>query len=143
MNQVNILVIYSYEKAKKELTAFLNDNGFTAIESFHEIEEINAIQFYPDVAIIQTAIDSYQKNALRINEKFSSVQTFYWNSHLGKPVQNAFTNEELKEILNEKKLLKREALIKCIQQIQEKPFSRTANRKGNKFYKLDLKQSEE
>jgi len=143
MNQPNILIIYSYEKAKKQLIAFLNDNGFTAIESFREIEKINVTKFYPDVAIIQTAIDCYQKNVVKINEKFPSLETFYWNMYSGKTLRSGFGNEELKGILQEKRLLKRERLVRCIKQIQQKPFSQNINQNGNEFYKLDLTHEEE
>jgi hypothetical protein len=118
MCRFNILIIYSNEKGRKELTSFLYDNGFTVAGSYHAIEEIGSMKVYPDVAVIQPGIHSFLKIVSNLREKFPSIQTLCSNGLLNASLHNGFSYEELKEILKEERLLKRKNLVKCVERMQ-------------------------
>lgn len=133
MFRLNVLLIYSNEKERQKLREFLKDQKFPVNRSFHAIEDFPPLDFYPDVAIIQTAIFWISKVEARIKETFPFANIVFVKS-----AKRSSDYDELKEILEKKKLFKRQRFIEFIKQIGEKPFYQNSDGQGNKFYELQL-----
>lgn len=127
MIKPKILLIYSNENDRRLITALLNQKHFNIERTLHVIEKNSALEFCPEIVLIQTALYQYEKTVADLKEKYPNIREMYLKTV---PASQHFKDPYYQEIINflyAQAIHKKHKLIDCIKQIEEKPFTKTIN----------------